>query len=90
MLSELADILAVEEAERVDTPAAADSREGAGPEVAMAALTAAVHLLQWDQHVVSAVSGRMDSDAPGPSVAGSSPDRFCGRRRLDDCYIQRG
>eukprot|EP00903_Cladosiphon_okamuranus_P017674 g16275.t1 len=53
VLSELADILAGVEAESVDTTAAVDSRVGGGPEVAIAALTAAVHLLQWDQHVVT-------------------------------------
>eukprot|EP00752_Nemacystus_decipiens_P003774 g3475.t1 len=53
VLSELADILAAVEAEGVDITAAADSHGGAGPDVAMAALSAAVHLLQWDQHVVT-------------------------------------
>lgn len=79
MLSELADILAAEEAEGVGTTAAEDSREGAGPEVAMAAVTAAVHLLQWDQHVVSTARGRMENGTSDPSVAGSSHGRFGGR-----------
>lgn len=57
VLSELADILAAVEAESVDATAAANSQAGAGPEVGLAALTAAVHLLQWDQHVVSTASG---------------------------------
>lgn len=70
MLSELADILAAVEAESVDTTAAADERGGAGPDVAMAALSAAVHLLQWDQPVVSTASGKMGNGTPGPSVAG--------------------
>lgn len=63
MLSELADILAAVEAESVDTKAVA------GPEVAMGAITAAVHLLQWDQHVVSTTSGKMAPPIPLSLVA---------------------
>lgn len=69
-MSELADILSGVEAESVDLTAGEASRGGAGPEVAMAALTAAVHLLQWDQHVVSNASGQ--NCTPDPSVARSS------------------
>lgn len=50
MLSELADILAAEEARNANTAATAGA--GGGSEVSVGALTAAVHLLQWDQQVV--------------------------------------
>ncbi len=46
VLSDLADILAAEDE-------VASSGGGTGSEVSMGALTAAVHLLQWDQQVVS-------------------------------------
>lgn len=55
VLSDLADILAAEEeAESACTAAAAEGSGGGrgGSEVSMGALTAAVHLLQWDQQVV--------------------------------------
>lgn len=51
MLSELADILAAEEARSGNTAATPDARRGS--QVSMGALTAAVHLLQWDQQVVN-------------------------------------
>lgn len=86
MLSEFADVLAAGEAESVDTTATADSRGGAGPEVAMAALTAAVHLLQWDQHVVSTAGENMEKGKwHSRSLCrwyNSSPGRFGGKPRL--------
>lgn len=51
VLSELGDILAAEEARLTATAATADARRGS--EVSVGALTAAVHLLQWDHQVVS-------------------------------------